>query len=431
MNPSEKLQSEVLGGIIMFSSKMYPHVKTLLPSQVFNGVYRKVYDRFIELSDRFYNEGGFVDIIILSKDLEENPIENKGGDKIGAYWLTGLSQDVFGVVHLSSLIAALRRDLIKRRTITTLKRTIQTVSNGDLDTVLIDYRKLSDEISSKSNSYDHEKTIRALIKELDGGITPGIKTGFGYLDKMLGGLQSGNLIVLAGRTSQGKTTMAINIARNIAYAGRKVLYISIEMTTKEILTKIISLDTGVPSEKIRSGWLTKDQMLILKDDSQKYYSTKTLTILDDINTLDGVHESIITYKPEVVFVDFIQYMKFQRAESRVYEIEEVMKGLKSMAKLENAVIIVLSQVNRGSEKKSNRLPNLEHLKGSGSIEENGDSVLFIHWPYFYDENAEKNKSILNVAKNRHGETGIVSLTFDPDTGKYDDNYSLSDIQSDE
>ena len=243
--------------------------------------------------------------------------------------------------------------------------------------------------------------------------------GFNKIDETIGGLQRGNIIVLGGRTSQGKTSLAVNFAYNIVFSGNKVVYVSMEMTVQEILKKLISLDTGISYEKIRSGWLTSDQRKKIKDRNNQFYELEDLIIVDDAFTLDSVYNVVSGSNPDVVIIDFIQNMKFVKAENRAYQIEEIMKELKMMAKTEECAVIVLSQINRGSElgDKTGQ-PYLHNLKGSGSLEEGGDVVMLIHWAYKYDDTKPISEVTLYIEKNRHGRTGKVNLNFDPVSGKY-------------
>ena len=130
-----------------------------------------------------------------------------------------------------------------------------------------------------------------------------------------------------------------------------------------------------------------------------------------------IHSTTNTNKPDLVIVDYIQLMRFAKGESRAYQIEEIMKGFKIIAKLEHCVFMVLSQINRNSES-GDWVPRLENLKGSGSLEEGGDVVMLIHWHHKFNTTEPEDKAILAIAKNRHGRTGKITLKFDPNTGKY-------------
>ena len=190
------------------------------------------------------------------------------------------------------------------------------------------------------------------------------------------------------------------------------------MTKTELFKKIISLDTGIPYEKLRGGWLTKKQRNQIADRENTFFNLSNLIIADDLFSLKSIYRSVKNNKPDLVIVDFIQMMRFAKGESRAYQIEEIMKGFKSIAKLENCVVVVLSQINRDSDKLQGNIPRLENLKGSGSLEEGGDIVMLIHWAHKYDlDKPEENVQIV-VAKNRHGKTGKITLKFDPNIGKY-------------
>ena len=409
-----QLQEEVLGGIIQFP--MYERIKNLLKPHHFSGTYREIYERYLELSENLKGDGIEVDQIVLYEDLKSRPIFN-GSEKITAYWITGLLDKCVGPESLLNSVSILRRENKRERFRSKIKVAERAVDDNDLEFAQEVLRNISEDFSDNDSSYNFDEEIATVISELQGEIKPGLNTGFESLDKITGGFQAGNLIVIGGRTSHGKTSLAVNFAYNMAFSGKKVLFASLEMIKKEMFKKIISLDTRIPYEKLRSGWLTKDQRTQVADRKNTFYNLSNMIIADDLFSLNSIHESVINNKPDVVIVDFIQYMHFGKGESRNYQIEEAMKGFKHISKLQHCVFIVLSQVRRDSES-GHGIPHLQDLKGSGALEEQGDVVMFIHWPHKFNTTEPEDKAILAIAKNRHGRTGKITLKFDPNTGKY-------------
>ena len=341
----------------------------------------------------------------------------------GSYFITGLLNTTPSASNVSFYIDIIIEKYLLRQLIS-LGVTMTTEGYSDSMAITELIETYSEKMSrlSKGNiadNYNYLDELSHVIEGIQDKGPQGLLTGFKSIDKMTGGFQRGNLVVVGGRTSQGKTSLAVNIAFKFAFSGRTVLFASLEMTKSELFKKLISLDTGIPYEKLRSGWLTKAERKAINDKNREFYFLDNFILLDDLYTLSSIHKAVITHKPDVLIVDFIQHMRFSKGENRAYQIEELMKGLKRIAKVDNCVVVALSQINRDSEF-GDRVPRLENLKGSGSLEESGDVVMLIHWPYKYDLSKPEGEVHLLIAKNRHGRTGKIILEFEPKSGKYSD-----------
>jgi len=406
-------QALVIAGILEYGD--YETIKSLLKPDDFRGIYKVVFERYLELSNKLSSDGIYVDELAISRDLRERPIQ-KGSQLIDSYYIKEGDRCV-GKESLKNVIAQLKRENKRDKIILGIDHAGRAIDENDLEYARQVLRGIDEQMAPERPTYDYLKEMSTLVANLRQEEKQGILVGFKSIDEATGGLQPGNLIVLGGRTSQGKTSLAVNFAYNLAFSGKKVLFVSLEMTKPELFKKIISLDTGVPYEKVRSGWLTNEQWKKIKDKNNQFYSLGDLIIVDDLFTLDDMHDSISGHKPDVVIIDYIQIMRFSKGENRAYQIEETMKGLKQVAKKEKCAVIVLSQINREQES-GDKKPHLHNLKGSGSLEESGDVVLLIHWPFKYDDSNPKKEIHLYIEKNRHGRTGKILLKFEPNSGKY-------------
>ncbi len=270
--------------------------------------------------------------------------------------------------------------------------------------------------------YDRLQKLTGEDKDLYKGFT----TGFADLDKILTGLNRSDLILIGARPAMGKTSFALNLARNVAAIGkRKVLMFSLEMTKEQLAMRVLGTEARVSSMKMRNGQISPDEWVKLGNatsalnDCELYFDdTSTITVPEmkaKIRRLGGV---------ECVIIDYLGLIKGStRTENRVQEVSEITRGLKMMAKDLNIPVICCAQLSRGTEGRGkSHKPQLADLRESGSIEQDADIVMMLYRPDYYkgekdDEEVPEEQTNVNtveviVAKNRHGETGTVEFAWD-------------------
>jgi replicative DNA helicase len=292
------------------------------------------------------------------------------------------------------------------------------------------------------------------------GHLSGIATGLRDLDRRMGGLQPSDLIILAGRPGMGKTSLATNIAFNIANAyeaeqqadgsfkaknGGVIGFFSLEMSSEQLATRIISEQAEVPSSKIRRGDLTEP------DFEKLIACTQTLQKVPlFIDQTGGISIAQLAARArrlkrqrglDVIVIDYIQLMQGSSAkasQNRVQEITEITTGLKALAKELNTPIVALSQLSRQVENRDDKRPQLSDLRESGSIEQDADVVLFVYRDEYYLQSKEpepgtpdhekwvermeaaRGKAEVIIAKQRHGPTGTVALAFTGEFTRFSD-----------
>jgi len=248
-----------------------------------------------------------------------------------------------------------------------------------------------------------------------GGKIPGISTGFGGIDNVIGGLNKSDLILLAARPGMGKSSMALNIALNAAKQNvGTVCVFSLEMSKYQLGTRLISSEAFIDSKKLLTGDLNDE------DWANIARSIGVLSSLD-IRLDDNPSITVPEMKAKcmriknlgLVVIDYLQLMHSGRKiENRVTEVGEISRSLKIMAKELNVPVLCLSQLRREAEKGSDKRPMLSDLRESGSIEQDADIVMFLYRDEYYNEDTEdKNVAECIVAKNRHGETNTVKLQW--------------------
>ena len=249
----------------------------------------------------------------------------------------------------------------------------------------------------------------------------GIPTGFNYLDTMLTGLGRSDLIILAARPGMGKTSMALNLALNVARtSGQAVAIFSLEMSREQLVTRILSNQATVENQRLVTGNLREADWVNIANAASVLSG---LNILIDDNPMLTVADMNAKCRRidnlGFVVIDYLQLMassgaKGYSGESRQQVVSDISRMLKIMAKELQVPVLCLSQLSRANEKREDKRPMLSDLRESGAIEQDADIVMFLYRDDYYNENSEKrNIAECIIAKNRHGETGKVELAWSP------------------
>src|SRR6478609_423078 len=248
----------------------------------------------------------------------------------------------------------------------------------------------------------------------------GVATGFVDFDRRTGGLRGGDLVIVAGRPSMGKTTLAINMAENVALDPNvkgSVLIFSMEMPSEQLMTRMLSSVGGVPMQDIRSGRISDQDWVRITSATSQLAEARIFIDESPGLTPTELRARSRRIKREhgldMVVVDYLQLMQVSGTkENRATEISEISRGLKALAKELNVPVIALSQLNRSVEQRESKKPVMSDLRESGAIEQDADMILFIYREEVYDKNTpRKGEADIDLAKHRNGETGYFTLTF--------------------
>ena len=249
----------------------------------------------------------------------------------------------------------------------------------------------------------------------------GLSTGYSDLDHMITGLNKSDFILIAARPAVGKTAFALNIASNVAkQSGKAVAIFSLEMSKEQLAQRLLSSEALVELQKLLTGSLTDDDWVKIARATQTLAASGIYVDDNAIVTVPEIKAKLRRIKNlGLVVIDYLQLMTSGRSiQNRVQEVSEITRNLKLMAKELNVPVITLSQLSRSIESRSEHKPMLSDLRESGSIEQDADIVMFLHREALYNEAESVNDAKCIVAKNRHGETGTISLYWDGQFTRY-------------
>lgn len=387
--------------------------------------YSKKHKVLYEIIVKMFAGGARPDLItVLNEAVSEGIFESAAEGKEYLLTIMNLVPSTGNISSYCKIVAdkALLRSLILvSGEITDIAYTSQEDASAALETAEQKIFDLRQGRQSQSLTKIDEVVVQAFdkLQKLNGPdreLYLGAKSGFSDLDSIISGLNPSDLLIIAARPGMGKTSFALNIATNVCERVQKQAVIfSLEMSNEQLVTRMLSSEARVASQDLRSGHISNEDWKLLAEGAELL--SKMQIFLDDTPGITvGQMKAKLRRLKDVglVIIDYLQLMSAGRAiDSRVTEISEITRQLKLMAKELNVPVITLSQLARGPESRTDHRPLLSDLRDSGSIEQDADIVMFLYRDAYYNkESPEQNKSECIVAKNRHGETGTVPLTWD-------------------
>lgn len=432
---SDDAEKSVLGSIILDKDALFEVTELLKAEDFYSEMHQEIYRAVQELARR--NEA--VDILTVSEELKRrNTLEMVGGRA----YIALLSTLVPSTSNAPQYAKIVSEKGVLRRLISATSEIMDQAYQEKLESehVLDHAEQAIFDIAKTRQKKDYEPLKDVLytnlkrideVSKLDGGLT-GVPTGFMDLDGKTSGLQRSDLIMLAARPSMGKTAFALNIAQQAALRGKaKVLIFSLEMPREQLGQRLLSMEARVDMQKIKTGKLDQG------DWDQIYGAIDKLSKAEIyIDDTPGISVMEIKNKSrrlkaekglDLIVIDYLQLMFFEgRAESRQQEITAISRFLKQLAREMDCPVLVLSQLSRAPEQRSDHRPILSDLRESGSIEQDADIVMFLYRDEYYNPETDKpNICEVHIAKQRSGPTGMIELTW---LGKYTRFVDTSHIQ---
>ncbi|MDZ5696280.1 replicative DNA helicase [Chelativorans sp. M5D2P16] len=459
-------EQALLGAILVNNDAFYRVSDFLKPTHFYEPLHRKIY----EVAGELVRMGKMANPVTLKTFL---PANEKVGELTVQQYLARLAAEAVTVINAADYGRAIY-DLAVRRALITVGEDMVNIAYDapvdmapaeqieDAERRLFELAETGRYDGGFESFGDATKTAIDLANAafMRDGHLSGIATGLRDLDRRMGGLQPSDLVILAGRPGMGKTSLATNIAYNIASVyepaqqadgsfkaanGGVVGFFSLEMSSEQLATRIISEQTEIPSSKIRRGEITEADFEKLVGCAQMMQKIPLF-----IDQTGGISIAQLAARArrlkrqrglDVIVIDYVQLMQgtsARAAQNRVQEITEITTGLKALAKELGVPIIALSQLSRQVESRDDKRPQLSDLRESGSIEQDADVVLFVYREEYYLNNREpkpgseehlkweaemneaRGKAEVIIAKQRHGPTGAVNLGFQGEFTRFSD-----------
>lgn len=420
--PPQNIEAEqwVLGGILIENGALFRVLEVISEEDFYREAHRKIFAAMVGL----YEKNEPQDAITVSDFLgNRNELEEVGGIS----YLAALVDAVPTAANITHYAKIVREKSILRALIqkASLISGLCYEKYDDVDNILDGAEQAIFEISQakiKHSFYPIKPIVKDSFKRLEQlyerkELITGVPTGFIDIDKLTAGFQSSDLIIIAGRPSMGKTSLALNIAQHAAMRSNvPVAIFSLEMSKEQLALRMLCAEAKVNAKNARTGFLTERDW---RDLTQAAGNLSAAPIFID----DTAAISILEMRAKarrltsehglgLVIIDYLQLMRSRgAAERREQEISEISRSLKAMAKELNVPVVALSQLNRRVEERPNKRPQLSDLRESGAIEQDADVIMFIYRDKVYNKNEADNTAEIIIGKQRNGPTGLVKLTF--------------------
>lgn len=427
---SIEAEQSVIGSMIMDREAIVVASEIITADDFYNKQYSVLFETMIELND----EGKPVDLVTLQNRLKEKDVPPEVSS-------LEFVRDLITAVPTSANIKHYATIVAEKATLRKLIRLNEEIANTcymgkeNLEVILEDTEKKIFQLVQKRNTGDYVPIRQVVMNALDKieqssrnkGAVTGIPTGFLDLDYRTAGMQPSDLVLIAARPSMGKTAFVLNIAEHVAFKENKTVAIfSLEMSKEQLVNRLLSLESRVDSQHIRTGNLSDQEWDKLIESANVI--GKSNLIIDDTPgiSIAELRSKCRKYKLEhnlsMIIIDYLQLMSGsggRSSDSRQQEISDISRSLKAVARELSVPVLALSQLSRAVEQRPDHRPMLSDLRESGAIEQDADVVMFIYRDDYYNHDTEK-KDIAEIiiAKQRNGPIGTIELAWLPSLTKF-------------
>lgn len=420
--PPHEISAEqaVLAAILIDDKSIDKVLPILNPNDFYHPSNKHIYTHLLKL----HNDNKPLDIVTLSASLNETGEMNKAGGLEYVSSLVSILPNASNIIHYAEIVKdkSLLRHLIEESSDISEKaysfsgNVSELIDEAEKKIFSLAEYKVKKDIYAISDMI--EDTIEKLEKLFNNKeqIT-GVPTGFIDLDKITNGMQNSDLVIIAGRPAMGKTAFALNIALNAARkANSSVAIFSLEMSSQQLVQRLLSSEARIDASKLRSGKLYKEDWDNLTTASSELNELKLF--IDDTPAINvtELRAKCRRLKREsgldMVIIDYLQLMSGGKSDNREQQISEISRSLKALAKELDIPVLALSQLNRSVEGRNDKRPMPSDLRESGAIEQDADIIIFLYRDEVYHKDSnDKGIAEIIIAKHRHGPTGVVRLTF--------------------
>jgi replicative DNA helicase len=437
-------EEAVIASLMVDEDAIYKIQSIVRPEDFFREQNRWIYEACLALWDRTES----INQVTVAHELtRRNLLDDAGGPAFLSKVVTELPTPI-GVEHYARIV---QRDSIYRNLIGATRQIAEMAYEGGpkLDTVLARAEELIMALRSgdKVGDFQHIRSLLETYLEVPGiesrgsSVLGAIRTGFIDLDTLLGGLKRSDLVIMAARPSLGKTSLALNVARNAAIGqGARVAVFSLEMAADQLAQRLLAGESGVDSTRLRLGEHTEaEERRILHGmgvlaEAEIYIDDTAVQRVAEIRA--KAHRLNREHALDLIVVDYLQLIQGTgRGDNRVSEVSEISRQLKGLARELDVAVIACSQLSRAPEQRIPHIPMLSDLRESGSIEQDADTVMFIYREDVYSNEEEWQRlnperpfpegiAQVIVAKHRNGPTGTITLRFRKNLTRFEDLSSL-------
>jgi replicative DNA helicase len=428
--PHSREAEEAVVGAVLINPEVYYDVAQFLQADDFYIHRHKwIWEAFTSLHEQRIP----IDLLTLAEELDRKGQLAEVG---GPAYLTALVNQVPSSLNAESYGRIVEGHSVRRKMINAANSIASLAYNEDstVDQVMDEAEKAVFNVSERRLKHDLQP-ISAVLSDYYDRIDDlakrpdeifGVPTGFLDLDKLLSGLQPSDLLIIAGRPGQGKTGFLLSAARNAALIHKKhVAIFSLEMSNEQVVQRLIAQETGIDSQRLRTGKLEDAEwplfthaVEVMSDTHIFLDDTPAITPLQLRTKCRRLH---LEHHLDLILVDYLQLMGGDtRSENRVQEVSYISRNLKVLARELNVPVLAAAQLSRAVEQRSDKRPVLSDLRESGSLEQDSDIVMFIYRPDQYEKDtAKQNLAEIIVAKHRNGPVGSVELVFRSSLAKFE------------
>ena len=423
-------EQSVLGAMLMDKDAVAAALEILSPDDF----YARQYGVLFECMGELFNEGRPIDLVTVQEKLREKDTSPEAGSM---EFVRGIVENVPTSANIRAYAQIVHDKAVKRRLIKVNEEIAGTcyADRTGTDEVLAEteqkiFHLLQTRGASELVPID-QVTLRVMeqIQEAhkNGGAVTGIPTGFIDLDNKTSGLQPSDLVLIAARPSMGKTAFVLNLVQNAAVRkGLNCMIFSLEMSKEQLVNRLLSMESGIDAQKLRTGDLTITDFDELIPAAVRVSQSKGLVIDDTpgitvTELLSKCRKRKLETGLDMIIIDYLQLMSGsgKRSENRQQEISEISRSLKQIAREMHAPVVALSQLSRACEQRTDHRPMLSDLRESGAIEQDADVVMFLYRDDYYNKETEHpNEAEVIIAKQRNGPIGTVTLLWKPETTRF-------------
>jgi replicative DNA helicase len=412
-------ERSVLGALLLHADAVCD-IQYLKPDDFYLPKHQLIYQSILDA----FNTRNVTDPIVVEEELSRQGVLKEAGGREQLLDLVESVVSAAGILHHAEIV---REKAIQRRLLETcLDVARRCYDNQDAAKDLLDdaERQIMEvarmDKSGDANSITDilQQTFERIDKLRERGARlTGLGTDYVDLDDMMGGLQPGELIILAARPSMGKTSFALNLTERVASLKNSVAFFSLEMSSQQVIQNMLCCRAQIDGQAMRKGRITDQQYKRLQEEAERLYETEIF--VDDTPgvTITQLRAKCRRLKQkhniQMVVIDYLQLMTAGgRVESRQQEISTISRGLKGLARELSVPVIALSQLNRDVENRDDHRPRMSDLRESGAIEQDADVIILLHRDEYYKP-SEANAGLAQIiiAKQRNGPTGEVTLRF--------------------